>query len=40
MKKIWIVLLALVVLGAAGFGGWQLYQRSNSVTVVFAARAT
>lgn len=36
MKKIWIVLLALVVLGAAGFGGWQLYQRSNSVTVVFA----
>ncbi len=36
MKKIWLVLLAVAVLGGAGFGLWQLYQRNNSVTVVFA----
>jgi len=36
MKKIWLALLAVAVLGAAGFGLWQLYQRNNSVTVVFA----
>jgi ABC-type transporter Mla subunit MlaD len=36
MKKIWLTLLAVIMLGAAGFGLWQLYLRSNSVTVVFA----
>ena len=36
MKKIWLALLAVVVLGAAGFGLWRLYQDNNSVTVVFA----
>lgn len=35
MKKVLVIIVLLVAVAAGVFGGWQFYQRQNSITVIF-----